>query len=264
MKRLGPILLLGFLVGYACNVLQNGASPSVEQAPLRPYRNGPAPPDVPPVAGPAGLPLYPPGDEPIPNKPMHWKWTDIQAIHASRAAAQRAAASGGQAPAVQYGANTFRGLEFQEQLFRTHRIILGGRQKFPRARPTGSTGIVSHYDDADQHEGTSDFYVVAGGRGKYVVDGEMQNRQYSRIGGPDRNRGGTLYPILPGEFHGLPVVNGNVYDGQLGDWLAIPPNVPHWWIPEPNEGMSYLMIKLFIGGYPSSLIDSRFPERLTD
>jgi hypothetical protein len=246
MKRLTPVLLLGILLGYFASLITSPLSLSAQRqtpsAPTQtPYRNGPPPPEIPPVPG---LPLYP--DAPVPNKAMHWSIDDLRAFHAARVANIRA---GGAAfnPAAP-------GPRFESQDFRTHRIGLAYRQKFTTPRPSNTIGLMSLYDDADQHEGAADFYVMVGGSGKFIVDGEITNREIGRMTGSTRNHGDDK-PLMTGEFHGQPVINGHAYEGKEGDWLAIPPGIPHWWNPTPNEGMTYLLFKLYINVYPRSLID---------
>jgi hypothetical protein len=101
---------------------------------------------------------------------------------------------------------------------------------------------------------------MAGGSGRFIVDGELVNREYGRdphaqgSGVPARNTGNVRI-LLPGEFHGQPIRNGNVYDAKAGDWIIIPPGVPHWWVPTPGEGMTYAILKVNIGIYPPALID---------
>ena len=119
---------------------------------------------------------------------------------------------------------------------------------------------MSQYDDGDQHEGVTDFLIMVGGSGQFVVDGELVNREYGRNPRaqdprvPPRNTG-NVRVLLPGEFHGQPIKNGHVYDAQAGDWIIVPPGVPHWWVPTPGEGMSYVILKVNIGTYPPALID---------
>ena len=92
----------------------------------------------------------------------------------------------------------------------------------------------------------SDFYVILGGGGKMVLDGEIENRQYRRAGD-------LKSLLLPGEFVGQPIKGGTTYDVKPGDWLAIPPNAPHWQLPQPDGGMSYLLLKVNVGLYPGSI-----------
>ena len=54
-------------------------------------------------------------------------------------------------------------------------------------------------------------------------------------------------------FAGQPITGGKTYAVKAGDWLAIPPNDPHWQLPAPNQGMSYLLLKINAGIYPGSI-----------
>lgn len=235
MKGIASALLVGALVGYATGALGQGGRGRGPTDPL-----GTPAPNIPPVANP---PLFP-GEE---NKPMHWSVDDLRKIHAARAAFQRAnpdrgtQAGGGALPA---GTPTFQG-----QRFRTHNISTNFRAYYPQERPANLTGIMSHYDDVEEHEGVSDFYVFTGGGGQMIVDGLIENREYRRASG---NTGSASF-LLPGEFAGQPISGGKTYNVKAGDWMAIPPNDPHWQLPTPDEGMSYLLLKINVGLYPGSI-----------
>jgi mannose-6-phosphate isomerase-like protein (cupin superfamily) len=228
-RRIGLILLLCALAGYLAGYVSSPAQAVSAQTRA----------DIPPVPNP---PLYP---DP-PNKPRHWRLEDLRKIHEARLAAQRAdpgrPTQGGGAP-LPPGTPAFQG-----QRFRTHNIGTNFRWYYDPPRPANLTGVMSHYDDAEQHEGISDFYVITGGGGQMVVDGEIENRQYRRA-----QAGASNSLLLPGEFVGQPVKGGHTYDVKPGDWLAIPPNDPHWQIPNPNDGVSYLLLKVNVGLYPGSI-----------
>ena len=234
MRRIAPVLLSTALAGYTAGLIGNGQGRGQSDPLTSPAAN------VPPVPNP---PLFP--DEP--NKPMHWSIDDLRRIHEARAAFQRAnpdrgtQGGGGALPA---GTPTFQG-----QRFRTHNISTNFRAYYDRERPANLTGVISHYDDVEQHEGVSDFYVFTGGGGEMVVDGVIDNREYRRAGG----NSGSASVLLPGEFAGQPITAGRTYNVKAGDWMAIPPNDPHWQRPAPNEGMSYLLLKVNIGLYPGSI-----------
>ena len=128
------------------------------------------------------------------------------------------------------------------------------RQKFVTARPANFTGLISHYDDADIHSAAHELYVIVGGGGKLVMDGEILNREYnygSGIGSPAAqaaaSHGGRRInidrPLDTGEYRGQPVVNGNEYEVSAGSWLIIPVGTPHWWLPEPGEGIVYFDVR---------------------
>jgi serine/threonine-protein kinase len=54
-------------------------------------------------------------------------------------------------------------------------------------------------------------------------------------------------------FAGAGIKGGTTYDVKPGDWLAIPPNAPHWQLPQADGGMSYLLLKVNVGLYPGSI-----------
>jgi mannose-6-phosphate isomerase-like protein (cupin superfamily) len=236
MKRQTSLVLLGgALVGY---LVGHAVSPSgVEAAPAPAPQNQAS-------AAPA-LPALMPGQ---PTTAMYWSSDDLRKIVAARAAARRP--QGGAYSPVQNnppaGGGQGPGGGFQTQRFRTHNIGINSRFYWDPVVPANLTGVPSHYDDAEQHEGVSDFYVILGGGGKMVVDGEIENRQYRRAGD-------LKSLLLPGEFCGQPLKNATTYDVKPGDWLAIPPNAPHWQLPEPGDGMSYLLLKVNVGLYPGSI-----------
>ena len=246
MTRHAPsLLLVSALVGYAAGYVSPRAGVAAQGGrggqPADPLAT-PAP-NIPPVANP---PLYP--DPPL--KPMHWSIDDLRKIHEARAAFQRAnpdrptQGGGGGALTLPQGTPVFQG-----QRFRTHNISTNFRAYYETERPANLTGVMSHYDDVEQHEGVSDFYVITGGSGQMIVDGVIENREYRRAGG----NSGTASLLLPGEFDGQPIKGGKTYAVKAGDWLAIPPNDPHWQLPAPKDGMSYLLLKINVGIYPGSI-----------
>jgi len=250
MRRITPVvLLLGAFVGYLAgaivapgSVLRAGRGQPGQTTQGR--GRGAQAGDlvvIPPVPNP---PLYP--DEP--NKPMYWSVDDLHKIYEARLAAFKAnptrGTQGGGGSTAPAGGPTFQG-----QRFRTHNIGSNFRAYYEQQIPGNLTGVLSHYDDVEQHEGVSDFYVITGGGGRMVVDGVIENREYRRGGG---NTGNTSV-LLPGEFAGQPIRDGHTYNVQPGDWLAIPPNDPHWQLPTPGAGMAYLLLKINIGIYPGSL-----------
>jgi mannose-6-phosphate isomerase-like protein (cupin superfamily) len=111
-------------------------------------------------------------------------------------------------------------------------MSLNHRQHRDTPRVSNGAKVNSVWDDAESHEGNYDFYVIVGGTGEVVVDGPMENN--IRINSLD----------VPGEFRGQPIANGTTYRVKEGDWLLIPPNVPHW--PKPDAGgMSYLRMVIY-------------------
>jgi hypothetical protein len=230
------------------------APQATSQASSRPGgRGGAGTVDIPPVPNP---PLYP--DAADPKKPMHYSVELLRRIHEVRKAN---ALKGVVAPPAPGDPRVIG------QNFRTHNFGMSSsgygitfRGKYEKPRPSQATGVIAEYDDGDQHEGVTDFVIMAGGSGQFVVDGELVNREYGRDprtsgpGVPSRNTG-SVRVLFPGEFHGQPVKNGHAYNAKAGDWIIIPPGVPHWWIPTAGEGMSYVILKVNIGLYPPSLID---------
>jgi hypothetical protein len=253
MKRLILVLLLSTLLGrlaadipglppYVARVA--GLSEAEAQAQGR--RTAPADPNFLPAAiGPvANPPLHP---DP-PQKPGHWDINEIREIFAARRAAAAANPDQGfgNTP-LPAGTPVFQG-----HAFRTHWMTgLLYRGKYTTPRRSNVTGRMSLYDDADQHQGATDFYVVTGGGGRMIVGGVIQDREYGRM--PPSYNPGTSQPLRPGEFNGQPIVGGHTFVGKAGDWVVIPPNTPHWWQVD-DEGMGYLMMKINIGIYPRALI----------
>lgn len=105
------------------------------------------------------------------------------------------------------------------------------------------TKVNSVWDDAEQHAGAYDFYVITGGTGEMIVGGKIANRQNLH----DKDG------IIPGEYRGQPVLGGQTFKVKPGDWLLIPPDTPHQ--PKPDAGgFSYMIMKINVGVYPWSLI----------
>ena len=225
MRPTGPLVfLLGALVGYLHGTLANTPAP-VEAQGRGTGGDQPQVTSTPPVPNP---PLYPDS----PNKPMHWSIDDLRKMHAGRVAAGK----------IVQG-------DFASQRFRTHNISTNSRWFHPQPIPSNITGVMSQWDDVEQHEGVSDFYVFVGGSGKMIVDGEIENREFRRA----RGNSGNSSVLLPGEFAGQPIRGGKSYEVKAGDWLAIPPNDPHWQNPAPSDPMTYLLLKVNIGLYPGSI-----------
>lgn len=119
------------------------------------------------------------------------------------------------------------------QLYRLHR-----EQPVPSL-----TKVNSLWDDAEQHAGAYDFYVVTGGTGEMIVGGKIANRQNL----VDKDG------VIPGEYRGQPIVGGQTFKVKAGDCLLIPPDTPHQ--PKPDAGgFSYVIMKINVGVYPWSLV----------
>ena len=233
MRRIVALLLGGVMLGYFSGLITEAESAPVS-ASAHSVAPGDAdlPPPIPPVANP---PLYP---DP-PNRPMHWTASEIAELYERRLAWIRAGGS---------PRDPRDGPPFEGQFFRTHLIHVLGRTTFDPPRPSNIIGVMSRHDDADLHEGVSDFYVMAGGAGRIAAGGYIENRQQGRV---------PYYPetpavLLPGEFNGQPIRDATVFDVRPGDWVAIPPNVAHAPGLEPNEYLMYAILKVNVGLYPQN------------
>lgn len=152
-----------------------------------------------------------------PTQGFYWSAETLQQGH--QALVQRAASgqTGGPNP-VSVNTPTLRMSLLHRPYFGTPRL--------------SQAKIMSQWADAETHEGNYDFYVVVGGTGSVVVGGTLEN--VVRVNAAN----------LPGEFRGQPISNGTEYKVKAGDWLLIPPDVPHWPKPDPG-GMSYLRMVIY-------------------
>jgi mannose-6-phosphate isomerase-like protein (cupin superfamily) len=170
-------------------------------------------------------------------QPMHWSIDDIRKAHDEMAARARQAAApaGGSSQAVGGGS-------LIRVRTRTHSMTMLFRRH--REAPVSSlTGVMSRWDDAEQHAGVYDFYVITGGTGEMVVGGEIEARK--NLTSPDG--------LVPGEYRGQPIKGGQTFRVKPGDWLLIPPDAPHQPKPDPG-GLSYMLMKINVGMYPWNLI----------
>jgi len=169
--------------------------------------------------------------------PMYWNVDDIKKAHtdmAERAAAVATQAGSGSTQAFGGGPVRVRTRNFSmSMLYRVH-----------RDQPVLSlTKVNSIWDDAEQHAGVYDFYIITGGSGEMIVGGKITNRQ---------NLADKDGPV-PGEYRGQPIVGGQTFKVKAGDWLLIPPDAPHQ--PKPDAGgFSYMIMKINVGMYPWSLV----------
>ncbi len=180
-------------------------------------------------------------DEPAlaPDAPpiTYWNIDDIKKAHAElaeRAAKLAKEAGSGSSQSIGGGPVHVQTRNFSMfMLYRMH-----------REQPVLSlTKVNSVWDDAEQHAGAYDFYIITGGSGEMVVGGKIANRQNLM----DKNG-----PV-PGEYRGQPVVGAQTFKVKAGDWLLIPPDTPHQ--PKPDVGgFSYFIMKINVGVYPWSLI----------
>ena len=229
MNSVIPLVCAGILVGFTAAAVTHTSSTSVQaQAPQS------GAPRIPPVANP---PLYPAP----PSQVVVVKKAQVQQMYAARVAASR---SGSQDS----------GPRFPTVSMRTHGMNMFFRVKFDTPRPANRSGIVSLVDDADQHEGVTDFYVMTGGRGQMVTDGVIENRQYGHNPRGSAETGAKTTVVFPGEFNGQPIRDGVTHNVSEGDWLAIPPGVPHWPGFNPGDGLMYLGVKINIGQYGTNVM----------
>jgi mannose-6-phosphate isomerase-like protein (cupin superfamily) len=167
----------------------------------------------------------------------YWNIDDIRKAHAELAEkSMKAAAQAGSGSSQSFGGGPVHVSTRNFSIFMLYRLH--------REQPVLSlTKVNSVWDDAEQHAGAYDFYVITGGTGEMVVGGKIANRQNLT----DKDG------IIPGEYRGQPVVGGQTYKVKAGDWLLIPPDTPHQ--PKPDlGGFSYMIMKINVGVYPWSLI----------
>ena len=189
MKSLVPLFFVSTVVGCSGALVTGGGwGPAFAQtAPVgqASVARQEMPPRIPPVRRP---PLYP---DPL-GEVVHWTSDDLRKIYNARVEGARISASAAAGP------------RFQSASFRTHSVGLFFRVKFDSPRPANRSGIVSLVDDADQHEGVTDFYVMAGGSGQIVTDGVIENRQYGHNPRGSAETGAKATVVFPGEFNGQP------------------------------------------------------------
>jgi mannose-6-phosphate isomerase-like protein (cupin superfamily) len=219
MKRSTPILCAGALtLGYLAGYGSNPGSAIVGQAPGQAAQ---AP------AQPAGA--LAPGDysrmqlAPDQGEPVMWSIDDMKKAHNELVARAKRGQTGG-------GARNNRDL-FPPHVTRTHSYIMVHRNQ-PATPSAAGPGI-------EIHEGVTDVYYIVGGSGTVIVGGEVDNRRVSR----------------PGEYGGNLKGGGKQFKLKAGDLLNIPPNMSHATIPDPDEGMTYVLMKVNVGLYPWSLIN---------
>jgi mannose-6-phosphate isomerase-like protein (cupin superfamily) len=236
-KKTLPVILaalIGFAAGQLLNLRPQGVSvvnrafaqsqaqPQPSQGEAMPFGyNRPGSPQLAPDAPP----------------PTMWSMDDIKKGHmemAERAAKALTQAGSGSTQAFGGGPVRMRTRNFSmSMLYRVH-----------REQPVMSlTKVNSVWDDAEQHAGVYDFYIITGGSGEMIVGGKIANRQnLMDKDGP-----------VPGEYRGQPIEGGQTFKVKTGDWLLIPPDAPHQ--PKPDAGgFSYMIMKINVGMYPWSLV----------
>lgn len=214
-------MLGGAAVGYFIGYTVNPTASALAQAPAAQGQAG-----APSLQRPGTVPLAP--DQPA--KEQYWNIDELRKLHADRVAA---AAAGQREP------------PFERMRSRTHEIMVMTRLYRDKPIPSNITKRLSQWDDAEQHEGMSDVYLIVGGSGTMVVGGEIEQREYRPAGRP-----GSF--LLPGEFVGQPIRGGRAYKVKAGDIINIPPAIPHQPQPDPG-GMTYFLIKVNVGLYPWSI-----------
>ena len=241
MKKMFPAMLIGaalvgFIAGYAAKpsprAVLGGHFDDLSMIPsafaqeskheLQPFgfnspHEPPLAPDAPPI--------------------MHWNIDDVTTPHKEMAEkAAKLAKEAGSGSSQSFGGGPVHVQTRNFSMFMLYRMH--------REQPVLSlTKVNSVWDDAEQHAGAYDFYVFTGGTGEMIVGGQIANRQnLMDKDGP-----------VPGEYRGQPVVGGQTFKVQAGDWLLIPPDTPHQ--PKPDSGgFSYFIMKINVGVYPWSLI----------
>jgi mannose-6-phosphate isomerase-like protein (cupin superfamily) len=251
MKNVVPLMLVSIVAGYLGGLVtestRGGDRASAQGTSTRDPAFAQGTQAGQASAGRQGLP---PSIAPVPNPPLypdplgevvHWTGEQLRTIYDARVEAGRSGRSTNEP-------------RFQSLSLRTHNVGLFFRVKFDSPRPANRSGIVSLVDDADQHEGVTDFYVMAGGSGQMVTDGVIENRQYGHNPRGSAESGAKTTVVFPGEFNGQPIRDGHVYDVTAGDWLAIPPGVPHWPGYNPGNGLMYVGVKINIGLYGTNVM----------
>jgi mannose-6-phosphate isomerase-like protein (cupin superfamily) len=230
MKRLFPVIALSVLAGFFAGRITTPTETAHAQAAAAPQQQPPAGDAMPFGFNRPGRPVQAPD---APPETVYWNIDDIRKAHA--ALADRAAKAPTQTGLFS-GGNTVRmstRVFSMSMIYRSHRDA-----------PVASlTKVNSVWDDAEQHAGVYDFYIITGGSGEMVVGGKIANRQ--NLADPSG--------LVPGEYRGQPIDGGKTYKVKEGDWLVIPPDVPHQAKPDAG-GFSYMIMKINTGMYPWSLI----------
>jgi hypothetical protein len=230
MKHIFSMIVLSVLAGFFAGRITAPAEAAHAQAAAPAQPQQPAPETMPFGFNRPGRPVQAPD---APPETVYWNIEDIRKAHASLAdrAAKAPTQTGlfGGGSAVRLSTRVFS----MSMIYRSH-----------RDKPVDSlTKVNSLWDDAEQHAGVYDFYIITGGSGEIVVGGKIANRQ---------NLTDPVGPV-PGEYRGQPIDGGKTYKVKEGDWLVIPPDVPHQPKPDPG-GFSYMIMKINTGMYPWSLI----------
>jgi len=168
---------------------------------------------------------------------LFWSVDDLRKAHSDLAeVAAKATKEAGSGSSQSFGGGPVHVSTRNFSIFQLYRLH--------REQPVPSlTKVNSLWDDAEQHAGAYDFYVITGGTGEMIVGGKIANRQNL----VDKDG------MIPGEYRGQPIVGGQTYKVKAGDCLLIPPDTPHQ--PKPDAGgFSYVIMKINVGIYPWSLV----------
>ena len=241
MKKSAPLIALaaaasGFIAGYALKPAPHSSAgaqsenfslvPSAlaqeKKSEVMPFNyNSPREPALAPDAPPT----------------MYWSVDDLRKAHSELAeVAAKAMKEAGTGSSQSFGGGPIHVSSRNFSIFQLYRLH--------REQPVASlTKVNSVWDDAEQHAGAYDFYVITGGTGEMIVGGKIANRQnLMDKDGP-----------VPGEYRGQPIIGGQTFKVKAGDCLLIPPDQPHQ--PKPDAGgFSYVIMKINVGVYPWSLI----------
>jgi len=168
---------------------------------------------------------------------LYWSVDDLRKAHSDLAeVAAKATKEAGSGSSQSFGGGPIHVSTRNFSIFQLYRLH--------REQPVASlTKVNSLWDDAEQHAGAYDFYVITGGTGEMIVGGKIANRQNL----VDKDG------VIPGEYRGQPIIGGQTFKVKAGDCLLIPPDQPHQ--PKPDAGgFSYVIMKINVGIYPWSLI----------
>jgi len=168
---------------------------------------------------------------------LYWSADDLRKAHSELAeVAAKAMKEAGTGSSQSFGGGPVHVGTRNFSIFQLYRVH--------RDQPVPSlTKVNSLWDDAEQHSGAYDFYVITAGTGEMIVGGKIANRQnLMDKDGP-----------VPGEYRGQPIIGGQTFKVKAGDCLLIPPDQPHQ--PKPDAGgFSYVIMKINVGVYPWQLI----------
>ncbi|MBZ5728996.1 MAG: AraC family ligand binding domain-containing protein [Acidobacteriia bacterium] len=238
-----PGILMGVAIGYYAGrgTRSSGHTDEFALIPRALAAEQSAPPQQPGQTGAMPFGFNRPNLQPLapdaPAQALYWSIDDIRKAHSELAgrAAQAQAPGRGSTQAIGGGS-------LVRVRARTHTMSMLYRAH--REQPVASlTGVMSLWDDAEQHAGVYDFYIITGGSGEMIVGGEIAGR---------KNLMDQAGPV-PGEYRGQPIKGGQTYKVKAGDWLLIPPDAPHQPKPDPG-GFSYMIMKINVGVYPWNLI----------